>query len=100
MPLSNPRELIKPSLSGESLMRAILSKPILLALAMTIAGADMIADDLGWSAPGWYGMAGAQNSKWIVSGPFDNQETCAGTLPADNPQFDYSCTFLNVETPL
>ena len=41
-------------------MRKFLSKPILLALAVTIAGAGFIADDLGWSAPGWYGMAGAQ----------------------------------------
>jgi|GEM_PF-2134137 len=81
-------------------MRRVFSKLILFALAVTMAGAGMIADDLAWSAPGWYGIAGAQASKWIVSGPFDDQETCAGTLPADNPQFDYSCTFLNVETPL
>lgn len=81
-------------------MRKFLSKPILLALAVTIAGGGFIADDLGWSAPGWYGMAGAQASKWIVSGPFDDQETCTGTLPADNQDFDYSCAFLNVETPL
>ena len=81
-------------------MRRVFSKPILIALAVTMAGAGMIADDLAWSAPGWYGIAGAQASKWIVSGPFENHETCAGALPASDKDYLYSCTFLNVETPL
>ena len=81
-------------------MREFLRKPILIALAITMAGSGMIADDLAWSAPGWYGMAGAQSSKWIVSGPFEDQKTCADALPASDKTYRYSCTFLNVETPL
>ena len=81
-------------------MRGFFSKPILLALAITMAASGLIADDLAWSAPGWYGVAGAQSAKWIVSGPFEDQDSCTQNLPASVQQYRYSCTFLNVETPL
>lgn len=81
-------------------MRGFFGKPILFALAMTLSASGMISDDLAWTTPGWYGMAGAQSSKWIVSGPFDDQKTCADKLPASDTLYRYSCTFLNVETPL
>jgi hypothetical protein len=81
-------------------MRVPLGKPILLALAITMAASSLIEDDLGWSAPGWYGMAGAKTYHWIVSGPFDDEKSCADKLPASDQLYSYSCTFLNVETPL
>lgn len=67
---------------------------IVVVMLALVVGASPAWAAPKWNGAGWYQISDDPDRIKILAGPFGDQDTCNATLPANDQDAEYYCSYL------